>query len=39
MHMLKVKRNGEFLGIWSFEILGSHTLAHGARFSYVTTVE
>ena len=23
MHMLKVKRNGEYLGIWAFENLGS----------------
>jgi hypothetical protein len=31
--MLKVKRNGESLGIWSFEILGSHNFAYGARIS------
>ena len=31
--MLKVKKNGEPLGIWSFEISGSRTFAYGARIS------
>ena len=31
--MLKVKKNGESLDIWSFEILGSRTVAYGARIS------
>jgi hypothetical protein len=33
MYMLRGKKNGESLGIRSFEILGSRTVAYGARIS------
>jgi hypothetical protein len=33
IHMLKVKKNGESLGIWDFKIIGSRTVAYGARIS------
>ena len=33
IHILKVKKNGESLDIWSVEIFGSRTVAYGARIS------